>query len=514
MKRLLLAILVLWPIVASAQSLQRLPGFRLCEPGATGSDCVTVGPMGAVTGAPACIPQSDSTPFDTCVTVSAAPTAAPTVTPIPTPTPYAAYDTIEEEGVPLTKRRNLNVVGAYVTCADADPDTTCTVVTPTPQPTATPGAGGSTLPVVDTTSIVEGSADATKEIRFEVDGLTTGTVRVLTPQNADYTIAGTTVALGGTGLTSGTSGGILGFTGSTTLASSAALADNTILLGGGAGAVPTSHANLTFNDSTFRLRGQNLTTADDNATNMVQFAGVMPTTPSASVEGITFDVTGAGSASFNNDALSVDYAAGYTGPNANRAAVFINRNSGTGASLSLNTAGPPTANTGDVSLVLKTGGVAAGYSVASYAEPRDSSGVMIGHMAKAVDNEAGTNIGTLGNAANSTEATDFKNIGGYFGTDPTLITGANISVALLAQGDGTDDIFRGYADTTLIFRAEDSGEFTSAGTTSIGWSKQAATNQACNTTCTSACVAGFDLVAGLLACSDATADQCLCAGSS
>lgn len=54
-------------------------------------------------------------------------------------------------------------------------------------------SGGSSLPVIDTTSIVEGSADATKEIRFEVDGLTTGTVRVLTPQNADYTLAGTNI---------------------------------------------------------------------------------------------------------------------------------------------------------------------------------------------------------------------------------------------------------------------------------------------------------------------------------
>lgn len=54
--------------------------------------------------------------------------------------------------------------------------------------------GGGSLPVVDTTSVVEGSADNTKEIRFEVDGLTTGTVRVLTPQDANYTLAGTNFA--------------------------------------------------------------------------------------------------------------------------------------------------------------------------------------------------------------------------------------------------------------------------------------------------------------------------------
>lgn len=51
-------------------------------------------------------------------------------------------------------------------------------------------SSGSALPATDTTSIVEGSADSTKEIRFEVDGLTTGTVRVLTPPNANITIAG------------------------------------------------------------------------------------------------------------------------------------------------------------------------------------------------------------------------------------------------------------------------------------------------------------------------------------
>ncbi len=56
-----------------------------------------------------------------------------------------------------------------------------------------PNSGGG-LPVVDTTSIVEGSVDDTKEVRLEVDGLTTGTVRVLTPQDADYVLAGTNIA--------------------------------------------------------------------------------------------------------------------------------------------------------------------------------------------------------------------------------------------------------------------------------------------------------------------------------
>lgn len=50
------------------------------------------------------------------------------------------------------------------------------------------------------------------------------------------------VANGGTNLASGTSGGILGFTGTTTLASSALLAANGVVYGGGAGATPAATA--------------------------------------------------------------------------------------------------------------------------------------------------------------------------------------------------------------------------------------------------------------------------------
>ncbi len=52
------------------------------------------------------------------------------------------------------------------------------------------------------------------------------------------------VANGGTGLTAGTSGGILGFTAPGTLASSVVLTANRIVLGGGAGATPTVLGSL------------------------------------------------------------------------------------------------------------------------------------------------------------------------------------------------------------------------------------------------------------------------------
>jgi len=65
--------------------------------------------------------------------------------------------------------------------ADANPSTQNKRITIGTLPSAT-------LPVPDTTAIVEGSLDATKLLRFEVDGFTTATTRILTPPNADGTI--------------------------------------------------------------------------------------------------------------------------------------------------------------------------------------------------------------------------------------------------------------------------------------------------------------------------------------
>lgn len=50
-------------------------------------------------------------------------------------------------------------------------------------------SGFSAPPFTDTNTLIKGSADATKLLRFEVDGFTTGTTRVLTPPNFDGTIA-------------------------------------------------------------------------------------------------------------------------------------------------------------------------------------------------------------------------------------------------------------------------------------------------------------------------------------
>lgn len=73
--------------------------------------------------------------------------------------------------------------------------------------------------------------------------LTAGTNIAITNADASVTVGLTGqvgVANGGTGLSSGTSGGVLAFTASGTIASSSALAANAIVVGGGAGAAPST----------------------------------------------------------------------------------------------------------------------------------------------------------------------------------------------------------------------------------------------------------------------------------
>lgn len=55
---------------------------------------------------------------------------------------------------------------------------------------STPAGTGASLPAPDTTSIVQGSADSTKQLRFEVDGFTTATTRVATFPDANITVVG------------------------------------------------------------------------------------------------------------------------------------------------------------------------------------------------------------------------------------------------------------------------------------------------------------------------------------
>ena len=91
------------------------------------------------------------------------------------------------------------------------------------------------------------------------------------------------VANGGTGLSSGTSGGILGYTATGTLASSALLTANAIVLGGGAGATPATLGSL----------GTTTTVLHGNAAGAPTFGAVVLTTDVSGVLPVANGGTGA-----------------------------------------------------------------------------------------------------------------------------------------------------------------------------------------------------------------------------
>ena len=88
------------------------------------------------------------------------------------------------------------------------------------------------------------------------------------------------------------------------------------------------------------------------------------------------------------------------------------------------------------------------------------------------------------------------------------------TVAVTSGTGVTTLAINGIAQTT------DGNIQTSSKTTDAGWTVVTGASTACNTTCTSACVVGFDTgtvgvaLAHIVACTDASADECLCAGAS
>ena len=121
------------------------------------------------------------------------------------------------------------VPGAYVFVEDgttqADTGWVCTS-----------NAGGTLGTTAITWAQFSGAGSGVSSITFGTTGLTPATTTT-----GAVTVAGTlAVANGGTGLTAGTSGGILAYTATGTLASSALLAANALMIGGGAGVAPST----------------------------------------------------------------------------------------------------------------------------------------------------------------------------------------------------------------------------------------------------------------------------------
>ncbi len=145
-------------------------------------------------------------------------------------------NTAPDQTVVLTASTGISTSGTYpnFTITNSAPDQTVVLT-----------QGGTTTITGTYPNFTISSADQYTGTVTSVDvsggttGLTTSGGPVI--GSGTITLAGTlSVANGGTGLTSGTSGGVLAFTASGTLASSSALASNAIVVGGGAGAAPST----------------------------------------------------------------------------------------------------------------------------------------------------------------------------------------------------------------------------------------------------------------------------------
>jgi hypothetical protein len=164
-------------------------------------------------------------------------------------------------GTDIIKVTSDLILGGYTTTATAAGTTTLTAASTTTQFFTGVTTQTVVLPVAST--LVLGAAfsihnNSTGDLTVNSSG--SNLVATITPNttclitciltsgtsaaswDADFTGFTSTlpVVRGGTGLASGTSGGVLAYTASGTLASSAALAANNVVVGGGAGAAPSS----------------------------------------------------------------------------------------------------------------------------------------------------------------------------------------------------------------------------------------------------------------------------------
>lgn len=173
-------------------------------------------------------------------------------------------------------------------------------------------------------------------------------------------------------------------------------------------------------------------------------------------------------------------------------------------------------NSANTSAVIQ--GLTAGTGVAIFGQNTGSAGLVAKFFDVAgdttpfaVDVTGNVGIGTFTPNAH----VDIRNEG----VTPFMINStATISTGdyFLVQSDGNVGVGTTAPKNTLQVK----GTFQVDNVNSLGWSAISGANTACNTTCVSACVIGFDQgvlgvsLGSLVACSDATADECLCAGPS
>ena len=153
--------------------------------------------------------------------------------------------------------------------------------------------GAGTVTITPTTSTINGGATLVLKQYQSALIFSDGTnYQAMTSTDSLTGVLG--VAAGGTGLASGTSGGILGYTATGILASSILLTASALMLGGGAGATPTPMASL----------GTTTTVLHGNASGAPTFAAVSLTADVSGILPIANGGTSGATAAAGFDALS------------------------------------------------------------------------------------------------------------------------------------------------------------------------------------------------------------------
>lgn len=177
------------------------------------------------------------------------------------------------------------------------------------------------------------------------------------------------------------------------------------------------NSSFTFDYTNKRVALSSLTTATDNATQMVSIAGTLPAVPSTGVAGVSLSITGAGSVAQAQVAEQVFFNPGYTGASsATGSLTYVNIANNGALTFDYSTADTsPTAlyavqAISDPATVTKSQN-----SIGVYGEGRLTSLRSIGVLGRAWypagSNNDGTRIGVMGTAGASVEATDLKSVG-------------------------------------------------------------------------------------------------------
>lgn len=191
--------------------------------------------------------------------------------------------------------------------------------------------------------------------------------------------------------------------------------------------------------------------SNDNAKNFLRLAGTMPTTPTASVEGVRINITGAGSTSQVQAAVRVLLSAGYTGGSATAALTAANSSAGTDTGTT----------TGNIGVSGTTNGSTAGHNNGVRGLALNSTLRNVGVLGQANTPTVGDNIGVWGFS---------DNVGGgrRIAVFASLDANApNMSAAMLVNNSAlAQPIFVAQDNAAAVFTIADGGAVTSTVTTS------------------------------------------------